>query len=60
MIILIEYDGYPWNVIKQADVVLLHFPFGMSMPKEVQKADLDFYSSVTDQNGPAMTWVHVS
>ncbi len=38
-------------------MVLLHYPFGMPMTPEVQKADLDFYSTVTDPGGPAMTWV---
>jgi trehalose/maltose hydrolase-like predicted phosphorylase len=51
-----EYDGYDWGTIKQADVVLLHFPLEMEMSYESQVADLDFYSQVTDINGPAMTW----
>ena len=52
-----EYEGYPGDVVKQADVVLLHYPLGMDMPEDVQARDLDFYSEVTDIGGPAMTWV---
>lgn len=51
-----EYAGYKGDVVKQADVVLLHYPLGLPMSPEVQRADLDYYSSRTDHNGPAMTW----
>ncbi|CAM9360841.1 unnamed protein product, partial [Ectocarpus fasciculatus] len=51
-----EYDGYSGDVVKQADVVLLHYPLGMDMPLDVLKADLDYYSNLTDPGGPAMTW----
>lgn len=51
-----EYEGYNGAIIKQADVVLLHYPLGMKMSPEVQAADLDFYTDVTDPGGPAMTW----
>jgi hypothetical protein len=51
-----EYQGYPGNVVKQADVVLLHYPLGMQMTEEMQKADLEYYSTRTDTHGPAMTW----
>lgn len=51
-----EYDGYPGDLVKQADVVLLHYPWEMEMSIESQLADLDFYSNHTDPNGPAMTW----
>jgi protein-glucosylgalactosylhydroxylysine glucosidase len=51
-----EYQGYAGELIKQADVVLLHYPLGMDMPDEVRKADLEYYSARTDLNGPAMTW----
>jgi trehalose/maltose hydrolase-like predicted phosphorylase len=29
-----EYEGYPGNLIKQADVVLLHYPLQMEMTTE--------------------------
>jgi trehalose/maltose hydrolase-like predicted phosphorylase len=51
-----EYQGYRGNIIKQADVVLLHYPLGLSMPAELHRSDLDYYSKRTDKRGPAMTW----
>lgn len=51
-----EYSGYPGNTVKQADVVLLHYPLGMEMDEAVQRADLEYYSPRTDKHGPAMTW----
>ncbi|RYG62688.1 glycoside hydrolase family 65 protein, partial [archaeon] len=51
-----EYAGYPGNLVKQADVVLLHYPLGLDMPANVQLSDLEYYSSRTDPKGPAMTW----
>ena len=51
-----EYDGYDGEVIKQADVILLGFPLMYNMSKQVRANDLNFYSSVTDLSGPAMTW----
>ncbi len=32
------------------------FPFDASEDAEVTRRDLVYYSSVTDKNGPAMTW----
>jgi len=54
--IYLEYDGYVNATIKQADVVLLSYPFMYPMSPKVQQNDLVFYSAVTDPNGPAMTW----
>lgn len=51
-----EYSGYNGDVVKQADVILLHYPLGMSMAADSIGADLSYYSSRTDKNGPAMTW----
>jgi len=51
-----EYDGYINQTVKQADTVLLAYPFGLSMPANVRQNDLAFYEAVTDQGGPAMTW----
>jgi len=52
-----EFLGYKWGTtIKQADVVLLAYPLGIPMSRQVQFNDLKHYSSVTDPNGPAMTW----
>eukprot|EP00981_Chlorochromonas_danica_P008125 scaffold2028_cov181-Ochromonas_danica.AAC.3 len=51
-----EYQGYNGDMIKQADVVLLHYPLGLEMSDEIRKNDLEYYSIRTDSNGPAMTW----
>ena len=53
-----EYDGYKnGTVIKQADVILLGFPLEVSSSTpEVRANDLLYYSKVTDNGGPAMTW----
>ncbi len=51
-----EYKNYPGNTVKQADVVLLHYPLGMDMDETVRRADLEYYSERTDHHGPAMTW----
>jgi trehalose/maltose hydrolase-like predicted phosphorylase len=51
-----EYDGYPTGTtIKQADVTMLQYPWNVQMPASVAQNDLDYYSSVTDLNGPSMT-----
>jgi len=52
-----EYDGYPLKqVVKQADTVLLGYPILYTMPPQVRRNDLEYYITVTDINGPAMTW----
>ncbi|XP_029642302.1 protein-glucosylgalactosylhydroxylysine glucosidase isoform X2 [Octopus sinensis] len=52
-----EYDGYKQGTkVKQADVILLGFPLMMNMPKSVRYNDLVKYETVSDENGPAMTW----
>lgn len=43
--------------MKQADVVLLGFPMMYPMSPEVRRNDLEMYEPVTEQDGPAMTWV---
>ena len=42
--------------IKQADVVLLGFPLLWNMPDDVRLNDLTLYESLTNADGPAMTW----
>ena len=53
-----EYAGYPTHgaKVKQADAVMLGFPFGASMSPETLANDLTWYEPHTDPNGPAMTW----
>lgn len=50
----LEYDGYQNQKIKQADVILLGFPLMYDMPEKIRFNDLEFYSAVSDSNGPAM------
>eukprot|EP00041_Stephanoeca_diplocostata_P009558 m.148036 g.148036 ORF g.148036 m.148036 type:complete len:892 (+) comp17789_c0_seq1:131-2806(+) len=54
-----EYDGYPLRKgakVKQADAVMLSYPFGVDMPVDVLANDLTWYEPHTDAGGPAMTW----
>jgi trehalose/maltose hydrolase-like predicted phosphorylase len=40
---------------KQADTIMLSYPLGLEMPKQVRQNDLDYYANHTG-NGPSMTW----
>jgi trehalose/maltose hydrolase-like predicted phosphorylase len=51
----LQYDGYEGVTIKQADVVMLQFPWEHPMPAEVARNDLDYYVPRTDPDGPSMT-----
>ncbi|WP_371789922.1 discoidin domain-containing protein [Streptomyces sp. NBC_01471] len=50
-----EYRGYAGQKIKQADTVLLTYPYGLVTDRAGAQADLDRYAPVTDPDGPAMT-----
>ena len=50
-----EYAGYTGETVKQADTVLMTYPFGYVTDPATATADLDRYMPVTDPNGPAMT-----
>ncbi len=50
-----EYRGYKDQTVKQADTVLMTYPFGYVTSPAVAAADLDRYMPVTDPGGPAMT-----
>lgn len=50
-----EYQGYPGDAVKQADVTLLAYPWENPQPAAVTKADLDYYVPRTDPGGPSMT-----
>jgi len=50
-----EFDGYTGDTVKQADVVMLQYPWALPMPASVARADLDYYMAHTDLNGPSMT-----
>ncbi|XP_058502585.1 protein-glucosylgalactosylhydroxylysine glucosidase [Solea solea] len=52
-----EFDGYiKGHPVKQADTVMLGYPLGLQMSKQVRRNDLEAYEPVTDPQGPAMTW----
>eukprot|EP00041_Stephanoeca_diplocostata_P022033 m.522676 g.522676 ORF g.522676 m.522676 type:complete len:859 (+) comp21968_c0_seq3:119-2695(+) len=52
-----EFQGYTRGTkIKQADTILLGYPLLYNMSTSVRQSDLDYYATVTDVNGPAMTW----
>ena len=48
------YDG--GQTSSNADVVLLGFPFDMSMNQTVRLNDLQYYFEKTNKDAPAMTW----
>ncbi|MFI1966344.1 glycosyl hydrolase family 65 protein [Streptomyces pathocidini] len=50
-----EFAGYEGEKIKQADVVMLAYPWEHPQPAEVTRVDLAYYGSRTDENGPSMT-----
>ncbi|CAG9133486.1 unnamed protein product [Plutella xylostella] len=52
-----QFSGYTRpEKIKQADVVLLGYPLLYAMNESTRRNDLEYYSSVTRDSGPAMTW----
>ena len=50
-----EFDGYAGQQVKQADVTLLQYPWGVPMPADLAQHDLDYYTEHTDPDGPSMT-----
>ncbi|MFI9616865.1 glycosyl hydrolase family 65 protein [Streptomyces sp. NPDC052023] len=50
-----EFAGYTGQLIKQADVVMLAYPWENPQADEVTRADLAYYSARTDEDGPSMT-----
>ena len=50
-----EYRGYKNQTVKQADTVLMTYPFGYVKSPAIAAADLDRYMPLTDPGGPAMT-----
>ena len=50
-----EYDGYSGKQIKQADTVMLTYPWEYPISRRVADADLDYYVPRTDPTGPSMT-----
>jgi trehalose/maltose hydrolase-like predicted phosphorylase len=50
-----EFAGYGGQLVKQADVTLMQYPWQFPMPKSVAKADLNYYVPRDDPEGPSMT-----
>ena len=51
-----EHAGFAGQSVKQADTVMLAYPFMADMPTPVLENDLAYYTDITVPNGPAMTW----
>jgi trehalose/maltose hydrolase-like predicted phosphorylase len=52
----LEFDGYDGRITKQADVELLAYPLEYTTDPEQVARDLDYYATVIDPNGPAMSF----
>ena len=50
-----EFRGYLGQLIKQADVTLLPYPWAYRMPPSIAASDLDYYVPRTDPGGPSMS-----
>jgi len=50
-----QFEGYRGDLIKQADVVLLFFPLGITNDEQTIYRNLSYYALRTDWRGPAMT-----
>ena len=50
-----EFAGYGGGQVKQADVVLLTYPWEYSQTAEVDRSNLEYYTPRYDPEGPAMT-----
>jgi trehalose/maltose hydrolase-like predicted phosphorylase len=50
-----EFDGYGGQLVKQADVTLMQYPWRYPMPKSLAQADLNYYVPRSDPEGPSMT-----
>lgn len=50
-----EFRGYHGDQVKQADTVMLSYPWSTVQPRRVDLSDLRYYAQRYDPNGPAMT-----
>jgi trehalose/maltose hydrolase-like predicted phosphorylase len=50
-----EFQGYGGQLVKQADVTLMQYPWQFPMSKKVAQADLNYYVPRSDPEGPSMT-----
>src|SRR5579875_872382 len=49
-----EFSGYQGQLVKQADVTMLQYPWGQPMPAAVAQNDLNYYVPRSDPGGPSM------
>src|SRR6202012_5391297 len=50
-----EFAGYGGQLVKQADVTLMQYPWAFPMSAKVARGDLDYYVPRSDPGGPSMT-----
>jgi trehalose/maltose hydrolase-like predicted phosphorylase len=50
-----EFAGYDGQLVKQADVTLLEYPWAYGLTPKMEQADLDYYVPRTDPGGPSMS-----
>ncbi|HTT31635.1 MAG TPA: glycosyl hydrolase family 65 protein [Solirubrobacteraceae bacterium] len=50
-----EFSGYGNQLVKQADVTLLQYPWNYTMPAKLAEGDINFYVPRTDPGGPSMS-----
>jgi trehalose/maltose hydrolase-like predicted phosphorylase len=50
-----EFSGYGGQLVKQADVTMLQYPWGYSTSPGVSLSDIDYYVPRTDPGGPSMS-----
>jgi trehalose/maltose hydrolase-like predicted phosphorylase len=50
-----EYAGYGGQLVKQADVTLLQYPWRLEMSPSVARNDINYYVPRTDPGGPSMS-----
>ena len=50
-----EFSGYQSQMVKQADVTLLQYPWLYPMPAPVAQNNVSFYVPRTDPGGPSMS-----
>jgi trehalose/maltose hydrolase-like predicted phosphorylase len=50
-----EFAGYRGQLVKQADVTLLQYPWQLPMSSSVAQHDINYYVPRTDPSGPSMS-----
>jgi trehalose/maltose hydrolase-like predicted phosphorylase len=50
-----EFAGYGGQLVKQADVTLLQYPWQLPMSRSVAQNDINYYVPRTDPGGPSMS-----